>query len=262
MAMNTKIYPTNITTVRQAIVHAINYTDLAQKAFLGHINPYVGPEYPAWKQFYDLGNFTPYQYNVTLAKQYLSKANITSLPSFTLTTTSGCQTCTLEAEVIQSDLAQIGITVSINVNQYGQYVSVYGSYSTNLANAAQIGQLSFVDAGESWAPYALTPADYWGTFVSNGSLFGNWAIYYNPVVQKCVDSFTSSSNITYIQSLCRQAQAQVYNDAPYYWVGVDGLWLPTGGSAVWNKNVIKSFLVDPTFTGADWVPFFNTVTFV
>jgi ABC-type transport system substrate-binding protein len=146
--------------------------------------------------------------------------------------------------------------------QYTQYVSVYGSYSTNLAGASQIGQLSFVDAGESWAPYALTPADYWLTFVSNGSLYGNWAIYSNPVVQKCVDSFTSSTNTSYIQSLCTKAQAQIYSDAPYYWVGVDGLWLPTGGSVVWNKNVIKSFSVDPTFTGASWVPFFNTVTFV
>ncbi len=43
MALNTNLYPTNITLVRQAISHAINYTDIYQEAFLGYMSPYVGP---------------------------------------------------------------------------------------------------------------------------------------------------------------------------------------------------------------------------
>jgi len=35
VAMNTQRYPTNITAVRQAIEHAINYTDVAAKAYFG-----------------------------------------------------------------------------------------------------------------------------------------------------------------------------------------------------------------------------------
>ncbi len=64
IGLNPNIYPTNITAVRQAIVHAINYTQLSDTAYQGELKPYVGPEYPAWSQFYDLGNYSAYQYNI------------------------------------------------------------------------------------------------------------------------------------------------------------------------------------------------------
>jgi ABC-type transport system substrate-binding protein len=261
LGLNTAVYPTNITLVRQAIVHAINYTDLYQKAYLGQMTPYVGPEYPAWKSFYDLGGFQPYQYNLTLARQDLAAANITNMPTFQLRIETGCEACIDGAQVIQSDLAQIGINVNIQVLTGSDYLSVYGSYSNNRQNAQQIGQLSWVDGGEDWGAYALTPADYWLSFVSNASLWGNWAAYSNPVVQRCVDAFAQSSNDTQIQQLCTAAQKQIYEDAPYAWIGVSGLWLPTGGSTVWNKNVISGLLLDPTWGGQSSVPFFNTVTF-
>src|SRR5208337_2785480 len=88
LGLDTNLYPTNIREVRQAIVHAINYTDIYQKAYGGKMMPYMGPEYPAWKDYYDLGNFPPYDYNLTLAKQYLAKAELTypnlttSMPTF------------------------------------------------------------------------------------------------------------------------------------------------------------------------------------
>ena len=107
VAINSLAYPTNITLVRQAIVHAINYTDIAQKVFFGQIASLVGPEYPAWKQFYNLGNFTPYQYNVTLAQADLRKANITTFPTLNFTVITGCQFCIETAQIVQSDLSAL-----------------------------------------------------------------------------------------------------------------------------------------------------------
>jgi len=261
LGLETALYPTNITLVRQAIVHAINYTNLYQNAYLGLVTPYVGPEYPAWSQFYDLGNLTPYQYNLTLAKADIAKANITNMPVFLMRIWSGCDACTNAAEVIQADLAQIGITVNLQVLTTGQTLAPMGNYQVNVQNAAQIGQLDFVNAGGGWGPGALTPADYWQAFVSNASVWGNYAAYYNPIVQKCVNSFTQSDNVTYIQSACKAAQQQLYNDAPYAWIGVSKAWIPPGGSSVYNKNVVKGFLLDPLWAGQSSVPFFNTVTF-
>jgi peptide/nickel transport system substrate-binding protein len=259
--MNTNLYPTNITLVRQAIVHSINWTELANTAYGGKITPFVGPEYPLWKQFYDLGNFTPYSYNMTLAKQDLASANITNMPTFTMRIITGCDICINGAQVVQSDLANLGITVNIEVVTNGEWYTPYGSYSTNVANAQQIGQLAMNNGGTTYTPFALTPADYWVTFVSNTSVFGNYAGYYNPVVQKCASAFTSSNNVSYIQSLCAPAQAQIYKDAPYYWAGIDNLWVPSGGSTVWSNKVVSGFLLDPTFGGQSTVPIFNTVTF-
>jgi len=96
--------------------------------------------------------------------------------------------------------------------------------------------------------------------VSNQSFLGNYAIYSNPTVQACVNGFTSSSNVTYIQVLCTKGQAQIYNDAPYAWFGVNRLWY-VDGSLVWQKSVVQNFYVDQVWSGQDLAPMFNTVTF-
>jgi peptide/nickel transport system substrate-binding protein len=263
LGLNPNLYPTNITAVRQAIVHAINYTDLSILAYQGELKPYVGPEYPAWSQFYDLGGYAPYQYNITLAQQILTNASINTakFPAFDLDEQAGCGDCLTAAQVIKGDLAQIGITVDIQVQSTSVYYTPYGTYSNNVANAAEIGQLAFVNSGFGWGPATLTPADYWVTFVSNTSLWGNWPGYSNPTVQACVNAFTSTSNITEIQQLCKAAQAVIYTDAPYAWLGTFSYWLPYGGSLVWKAGVVKSFLVDPVWTGQSTEPIFNTVTF-
>jgi peptide/nickel transport system substrate-binding protein len=263
MGLNPNIYPTNITDVRQAIVHAINYTQLSDAAYQGTLTPYVGPEYPLFSQFYDLGGFAPYQFNLTLAMQYLKEANVNvaNFPTFDLKEQSGCESCLNAAQVIQADLSQIGINVNIDVQSTSAYYVPYGPYATNVKDASQIGQLAFVNSGFGWGPATLTPADYWVTFVSNTSLWGNWPGYSNPTVQACVNAFTSTNVVTTIQNLCTAAQKQIYNDAPYAWLGTFGLWLPPGGSLVWQQGIVKSFLVDPVWTGESTAPIFNTVTF-
>ena len=263
LGLNSHVYPTNITAVRQAIVHAINYTDVYAKAYQGLMSPYVGPEYPAWKDFYDLGNLPPYQFNVTLAKQYLTQSNRdpTKFPPLDFKVQAGCEACNNVATVIQADLAAIGLDVHITILSTSDYYSSYGNYATNLANAQQIGQLAYVNSGFGWSPATMTPADYWVTFVNNGSIWGNWPAYSNPTVQKCVNAFTSTTDVGTIQSICKAAQQQIYNDAAYAWIGTFKYWLPPGGSEVWNHNVVAGFFVDPVWNGQNTGPIFNTVTF-
>ena len=57
------------------------------------------------------------------------------------------------------------------------------------------------------------------------------------------------------------AQAQYYSDAPYLWLGTPTLMFG-GGSAVWDKSVVKSFLIDPDFTSQSTTASWYTVTFV
>lgn len=261
MGLNTHLYPTNITAVRQAVVHAINYTDIYQKAYLGQMSPYVGPEYPAWKDFYNLGGASPYKYDLDLAKQYLAQANIKDMPTFLFRVVAGCESCINAAQVVQSNLADIGIIVTVEVVQSAQYYAYYGNYQTNVQNSAQLGQLSFVNSGFGWSPATLTPADYWVTFVNEQSVWGNWAGYSHPVVQKCVDGFTTTADLSALKTLCTAAQKQINDDAPYAWIGTFGLWSPPGGSLVWKNTIVKSFMVDPVWNGETDAPIFNTVIF-
>jgi peptide/nickel transport system substrate-binding protein len=263
LGLNPNIYPTNITAVRQAIVHAINYTQLSVTAYQGELKPYMGPEYPAWSQFYDLGGYAPYQYNITEAQQILSNASINTanFPVFDLDVQSGCEDCLSAAQVVQADLSNIGINVNIQIESTSEYYIPYGTYTTNVANAAQIGQLAFVNSGFGWGPATVTPADYWVTFVSNTSLWGNWPGYSNPTVQACVNAFTATNNVSAIQQLCTAAQKTIYEQAPYAWLGTFSYWLPYGGSLVWKTGVVSGFLVDPVWDGQSTEPIFNTVTF-
>jgi ABC-type transport system substrate-binding protein len=219
----------------------------------------IGPEYPAWKDFYNLANEPQYSYNVTLAQKYLSQANITKMPMLTFPVLSGCDFCIHAAEVIQNDLSQVGVSVDIQVTtSSGLFPLLFNPYvfenASLMPNLAELGI-------PTWAPAALTPADNWINLVSNMSVGGNFAAYSNPVVNTCASSFTTTTNTSQIQSFCKQAQIQLYNDAPVAWFGGLKLWLGAG-SLVWQKNVINGLYADPMWTGADTAPLFNTVTFV
>jgi peptide/nickel transport system substrate-binding protein len=262
MAMNTQLYPTNITDVRLAIVHAINYTELYQQAYLGLASPYVGPSFPWFKEFYDLGNYTPYQFNLTLAQQYMNEANVTGNPTLLMRTYASCTSCLDSAQVIEGDLAQIGLNVNVEVVTADNYWTPIGTYSMMLAAPGPVGQLPLIGGGIAWAPDTIAPTDNWVIFVNNQSLVDNDAIYTTPAVQSCVNSMLDSANLTQIQSFCTTAQSQIYAQAPYDWLGIGDYWLPTGGSLVWKTGVIQSgFLVDPLWGGEDSIPFFNTVQF-
>jgi len=262
VALNTQVYPTNMTSLRQAIFHAINYTALIDSALGGEGVVGVAPEYPSFSQFYDLGNLTAYSYNMTEAVQILKTNNIdtSTLPPISLQAVSGCTWCVNAAQVIQSDLAQLNITVNIDeVLSSDYYTYAIGPYPSMVQNAAELGNINFVCA-LSATPDAFTPADAWTTFVSNQSQLCNLAVYSNPTVQACVNSWFNGSSISEITSDCTAAQKQIYNDAPYVFL-VPRLWW-IDGSTVWLHNgPVASFYMDPEFSGIDTEPFINTVTF-
>jgi len=265
IAMNTQRAPTNITAVREAIVRAINYTDISDKVFFGGLGPMIGPEYPVFSQFYGLGGATPYQYNLTAAKAILSNAGInpSNLPSMDFRVVQGCDYCDSTAQIVQSDLSQIGLKVNIIVTPSAQYACPLTggtcAYTQAVGTANETSQLTWFGTG-TFAPAADTPADAWLLFVNNATASNNWAIYSNPTVQQCVDGFTTISNTTQLINICTKAYTQVYNDAPYIWLGTIKPFFGSG-SLVWQKSVVNSFYVDPVFSGQSSTAIFNTVTF-
>lgn len=266
ISMNTHRYPTNISAFRQAIVHAVNLTDISQRVFFGDLAPMIGPEYPAQKDWYDLGNLPQYSYDLSVAKQYLAQSgvDVSKLAPIEFRVVTGCAYCYSTAQIVQADLAQIGITVNIEVTPNSQwalpYVAGAGTYQQGLNASQQVAQLTWFGTG-TFAPSAPTPAEAWIMFASKNTPANNYAIYSNPTVQKCVDAWTSESDANVIKSLCTVAQKQMYDDAPYIWLGSIKLVFG-GGSVAWQKGVIKSALLDPIFTGISSTVIFNTVTFV
>ncbi|HYV99954.1 MAG TPA: ABC transporter substrate-binding protein [Candidatus Acidoferrum sp.] len=267
IGMNTLRYPTNNTDFRLAIEHALNLTDINSKVFFGTLTPLVGPEYKAQKTYYDLGNFAPYTYNVTLAQQYLQESgvNVANLAPLSFTVISGCAPCISTAQVVQAQLStSLGVPITVDVLPPSEmtipYTAGYSSTASSIPVAQQESHFTWMGF-PTYAPNAPTPADSWLFWVNGNSPSSNYANYGNPVVQKCVNSWFNGADETTITNLCTAAYAQVYQDAPYIWVGSPTLALGAG-SVVWNKNVVSGFLMDPGFTGEVTSAIFNTVTFV
>jgi len=264
MGMNTKVFPTNVTLVRQAIVHSINYSQVIDEAAFGEGFEIVGPETPNYGQFYDPGSLQPYTYNLTLAQQDLVKAgypNGTGLPSVTLDIdSSGVAWNVPAAEIIQTDLAQVGINLKLQVvsSNYADSTYLYWNYTYMSEHPTQMPTLAF-NYFTGFCPDYLAPTDYWGVFVSGTSAYGNLAVYDSPVVDNAVSLMAHSNNLSAIVDSLRVAQKQIYDDAPYAWLFGEKL-LSVDGTWVWNKNVIKNMYMVPDVTGVNDLPLLNTIT--
>jgi ABC-type transport system substrate-binding protein len=260
--MNCVIYPTNITKVRLAIAHAIDYNGIIDHVYYGDAIRYFGPNTPNYGEFYNPGKLQPYQRDLDKARQYLEEAgfpNGEGLPTLELPVPSGDSAAIAIATIVQEDLSEIGIKVEIKSLLPSAWYAPTGSYQYNLEHAKEIGHLR-VNTG--YAPDYLAPCNFWLAFVSNRSLWGNTEIYGgNPTVERAVDMFSKTANTAEIIEALKPAEEQLWNDAPVAWICTTKLWL-CDGSFVWNNKVIKSTRFDPNFTGVTTTPLFNTVTFI
>jgi ABC-type transport system substrate-binding protein len=264
LAFNVNEYPTNITDVRLAIEHSINYTLLDQTVFDGQISPYVGPETPGFGALYDPGNYPQYSFNVTLAQQLLKEANITNFPAITLSLVSGYTVLTNIAEIMQAQLAQnLGITLNIESYSYPTYMNFYNSGDI-VTDPAAVANIDF-NGIPSYGQVQNTPLDDWSVFTTCQSAvdclneFSGWQS--NSTVALVNALSGGSTNQTYILQLAKQAQQSVYEQAPFIWIGVLKL-VVADGSVAYDKTAISGFCYDPMWSGADVPPIFNTVTFV
>jgi peptide/nickel transport system substrate-binding protein len=260
---NTHKYPTNISNIRRAIVHAINYSEIIDRVFFGQGVRIMGPETPVYGKYYDPGNVPPYEYNLTLAKEFMAKAgfpngvapNGTSLPPLSFYVDSTRPSQTTAAEIVQANLADIGIDVQITAEAAAQLYGPLGSYENNVINAAQIPNMQF---WWGFAPDYLAPTDFWGAFVTSFSLWGNGGAYSNPTVDKDVRMLSQTTDQTKVIAALTEAQMIIANDAPIAWIAACKLALSTGSYA-WPANLITQAYMDPNLSGVTEPPILNTV---
>ena len=206
------------------------------------------------------------RYNPTLAKQILAKANIdvSKLPTLEFTVLASCPHCVSTAQIVQANLAQIGINVKVNAVPTTGFLSAppnagFVSFDSALNSADKDSHLTWFGTA-TFPQQAITPADLLLQNVNRHSICCNYAIYSKPVVQACVDGFFSIADVSQLKSICRNAQAQIDADSPYIWIGNPTLVLGDG-SIVYDKAVISEFLIDPVYTGQTDTVIFNTVKF-
>ncbi len=97
--------------VREALNYAINRNAIVQLAYQGHATP--GASFMPYKMKFFDSSLTPYPYNPTKAKQLLAQAGYPHGFNTFLITVSGDVAGQAEAVVVKSELAAVGINVSI-----------------------------------------------------------------------------------------------------------------------------------------------------
>jgi peptide/nickel transport system substrate-binding protein len=122
----TTVAPTNNILVREAIAHAINYTAIYQGVYHGYIKPVIGPiSYGSFGYDADLQQ---YAYNVTLAKNLLTQAgfpNGNGLPPIKFVWATDYPEGMPMGQIIQSQLAQIGITVQLTSTSFANEIGLF-----------------------------------------------------------------------------------------------------------------------------------------
>ena len=108
---NTKVKPFDDVNVRQAISHAINRVAIAKAVTYGLGKP-ANSFMPAGSLYYDPSIPVP-AYDPNLSKQYLAKSSVPHGFTMTMETSAGDAVGNEEAQILQQELAPLGIKLSI-----------------------------------------------------------------------------------------------------------------------------------------------------
>ncbi|MGH2973686.1 MAG: ABC transporter substrate-binding protein [Solirubrobacterales bacterium] len=121
LSMNTTTAPFNDPTVRQAVAYAINYKDIAQGAMSGYgqlptgiMAPNVNDWAPPSKPYFST--------DLAKAKQLMASSSQPNGATVNLVYDAGSGIDTLIAQIVKSNLAQIGITANLQGLETGTFI--------------------------------------------------------------------------------------------------------------------------------------------
>lgn len=149
LGMNTRRGPLADVNVRKAIDQAIDKNAILQAVYYGFgkvASPFLSPT--TWAYNSSLRS-TPH--DVTMAKATMAKSKYASGFSTTITIPSGDQNDASEAQLVQSDLAKIGIKVTIKTldpaalvtaKDGGNYDMTFGLYTTDIVDPDEIARFA------------------------------------------------------------------------------------------------------------------------
>lgn len=179
--MQWNVAPFNNSLVRQAIADAIPYSQILQQAEFGYASQLTSIV-PNNAYGYN-GSFWPYSTNIAKAKALLTQAGYPNGFSTTLQIQSGFSDQASAATIIQSGLAQIGITVSIQSIATSTFSTLWTSgkltfFMTKLNPA--INDIRYVAEG------FMTPSGFANFDHLNNATITNLAnnIYYGPATNQ------------------------------------------------------------------------------
>lgn len=221
--LNQTTAPFNNWSVRQAVVHAINYDRIIQVPFGGHAERWVGPVPPGYP-YYNPNGLKPYEYNVTLAKQFMSRSpwpngypTAINYMYVDLGDWAGV------ARLIKDDLAQIGITLNLvsipNIDKLYE-LQRFDSQGRCIAQTSANGG-PFPIGQEFYTSDYISPDDWTqNNVLSSGSANVCMAGFNDPAIDTLTLDAATQGDATVAKSEYATIAKTMYDNATVAWLVV------------------------------------------
>ena len=245
VALDSLKAPLNNTLVREAVIEAINVTQIQQTVYNGYAVPVVGPDLKGLAYYND--SILPPKYNVQAAEQLLTQAGYPGgkgLPAINYY----YYTSTYQADVaaiIKQDLSQIGITVNVQELSQASLVALQGVPGAN-ATAMQMFSIN-------WTYYA----DFSAYEYLVDSAFGVYGNMHNQTILNLIDESNTQLNSTLRAEEISQITQDVQQASSIIWLGQDiDVYDPGAGigPTIFN-HCVTGLWYNTAFNGVD----FNSV---
>lgn len=183
--MNQSVAPFNNLSVREAVVHAIDYNSIISQAFGGYAEQWVGPVPPSYPD-YNPSHLANYSYNLALAQQEIANSPCAN---------NACKGNTLNyayidlgdwatvAVILQADLAAIGISINpVPISLAQLYVE-----QGNTANGACV-----TSTKQAGGPFYIGQEFYTSDYISPDDWTTNDALSYGSA-NRCESGYANAT---------------------------------------------------------------------
>ena len=223
--VNTARKPFDNLKVRQAISYAVDRQQIVDAVALGE-GDVTGPIAPALTQFaLPTSQYPSYTRDVDKARQLLQEANVSPIEFTMLTETSEPAYAKDIAQLVQQQLADVGIKMNIELLEFNQWVDRWLKADFDMAPGLNGGQAD---------------PDYYvfRYFTTDGNL--NFVTSYkNETASDAIKQARSTTDIVRRKQLYQTVQTELVDGAPFIW-----LYVPRDYIA--SLNTTRDFVHIPT----------------
>jgi peptide/nickel transport system substrate-binding protein len=198
--MNLTREPFDDVRVRQAIAYAIDRQELCEAGFFGLCEPVQGPVGPGSPWDF---NYEPYGQDLDKARELLADAGYPDGFEMELLPTTQYGETVRAAQVLQQQLAEVGIEASINAPEWSEWLELEGNFQYDAYICNWNG---LIDADQ-----------YYYLQHRSGQVF-NFTGYENEEFNDLVDEGRSISDFDQRYDIYQQADQILVDEAPYIYM--------------------------------------------
>ncbi|MCL2006806.1 MAG: ABC transporter substrate-binding protein [Treponema sp.] len=198
--------PFNDVRVRQAINYALDKEVIARVAYPNVGRPTAGPiNTMVWGSTAD--QLQPFEYNQARARQLLAEAGYPNGFTTHILVSDGGASRIDAAEIAQNMLAQVGITATVRILEWGAFLDATAQGDMDMFILGWVTVTGDPD-------YGLHPLFH----VDNFGARGNRGFYNNPRVNTLLDQGRQETNPTQRAAIYREVQQIIRDESPWIFI--------------------------------------------